>query len=331
MSYFLLNGDEIIVEIDTGFEQMNLQCPDDKILLSIKYGAYYHCPVCDRQYAVKDGVIRFLAENDAFYEGAYTNQIFFIPRGRSFWSELPLWIITNGYLWNVRRYVPRGSWVVDMGCAAGVDWFGKSYSMIGVDVSHSGLAIAARKYHYCLQAADLAAIPDASLDAVVTSYFWEHVPSDVKEKLTAEFMRVLKPGGHIVFVYDVETKNPLIVWIRGRRSDLYNKLFIDGDGHLGYEPIGVNEQRFERHGFELIRSNPMERTLLQSTSVYKKMEQWEGTPRIVAQLSKFLDWGPVAKPYWVLLRIIDETVGRLLPREWGRITLTVAKKPGARK
>lgn len=312
--------------IAVGRAAVELRCPDDKAALSDR-GDVLVCPACSRQYPVAEGVVRMLPETDAFYEGAYTNQIFFVPRTQSFWSELPLWIITNGYLWNVRKYVPRGGRVAEMGCAAGVDWFGKAYSMIGVDVSHTGLAIAARKYDRCVQAADLAAIPDASLDAVISSYFWEHMPSDVKEKLTADFNRVLKPGGHIVFVYDVATRNPLISWIRGRRPDLYEKLFIEGDGHLGYEPIAANEQRFVRHGFELMRSNAMERTPLQSTSVYKKMEQWGGAPRLVARLTAFLDWRPFAKPYWAFLRLIDETAGRLLPRQWGRIAVTVARKP----
>lgn len=312
----------------TPSEDMSLWCPNDRAKLWSQ-GQALVCAECGKHYPVSEGVVRILPETDTFYEGHYTNQIYFVPRGNSLVSELPLWVIANGYLWNVRKYVPRGGRVAELGCAAGVAWFGKAYAMIGVDVSHTGLAIAARKYDRCVQAADLAAIPDASLDAVISSYFWEHMPADVKERLSADIKRVLKPGGHIVFVYDVETRNPLIAWIRGRRPDLYKKLFIDGDGHLGYEPIAVNEQRFVRHGFELIRSNPMERTPLQSTSVYKKMEQWDGAPRAIARLTAFLDWKPFAKPYWALLRLIDETVGRLFPRAWGRIAVTVARKPSA--
>ncbi len=315
-----------MTDLVLGGDYFELRCPTDGASL-VGEGTALMCSACAKRYPISEGVIRLLKDTDPFYEGAYTNQIFYVPRGQSFWSELPLWVIANGYLWNVRKYVPRGSRVAEMGCAAGVDWFGKAYSMIGVDVSHSGLAIAARKYALCLQTADLAAIPDASLDAVISSYFWEHMPAEVKEKLTADIRRALKPGGYVVFLYDVETSNPLITWIRGLIPDLYQKLFIEGDGHLGYEPIDVNEQRFARHGFELILSNPMERTPLQSTSVYKKMKLWGGAPRLVGRLTAFLDWAPVAKPYWAFLRLIDETVGRLFPRSWGRIVITVAKKP----
>jgi ubiquinone/menaquinone biosynthesis C-methylase UbiE len=303
-----------------------LQCPKDRARLTPTPESYV-CPVCSTRYPIEDGVVRVLAETDAFYEGAFVNQIFFMPKARSFFAELPLWVIANGYLWNVRRFVPRGAKVVEMGCAAGVNWFGATYQMTGLDVSHGGLAIARKKYHSCVQAADLASIPDASLDAVISSYFWEHMTADVKEKLTADFVRVLKPGGKIVFLYDVETKNPVITWIRRLKPDLYKALFLDADGHLGYETIDVNEQRFVRHGFEIIRSNPMERTPLQGTSVFKKMEQWGGVPKLIARLTAFLDWPIVAKPYWVFLRLIDETVGRLFPRSWGRIAITVARRP----
>lgn len=301
-----------------------LRCPKDHTPL-LREGNDYACTACNARYPMTDGVVRFLTETDAFYEGAYTNQIFYVPRSTSVWSELPLWIITNGYLWGVRKYVPRGGRVAELGCAAGVAWFGKAYSMIGVDVSHAGLAIAAKKYDACLQAANLAALPDASLDAVVSSYFWEHIPPDVKEVMTQEFKRVLKPGGYIVFVYDVETKNPLISWLRRLRPDLYQSLFIDGDGHLGYEPLAVNDRRFVRHGFTLVRSNAMERTPLQSPSVYKKMVHWQGAPRMLGKLC-FLGNAPFVKPYWAFLRVIDETVGRLFPRSWGRIAITIARK-----
>ena len=303
-----------------------LHCPSDGRKLEPGAGAYF-CPACAKRYPLTEGVVRFLDETDTFYEGAYTNQIFFLPRGKSFWSELPLWIITNGYLWNVRKYVPRGGRVAEMGCAAGVASFGNTYSMVGVDVSHTGLAIATKKYDLCLHAANLAALPNASLDAVISSYFWEHIPPAVKETMTADIKRVLKPGGHVVFVYDVETKNPIITWIRGLRPELYRALFIDGDGHLGYEPLTVNDERFVRHGFELIRSTSMERTPFQSTSVYKKMDQWNGLPKTIARLTQFLDRAPFAKPYWAFLRLIDETAGRLFPRNWGRIAVTVARKP----
>jgi hypothetical protein len=70
----------------------------------------------------------------------------------------------------------------------------------------------------------------------------------------------------------------------------------------------------------------MERTLLQSHSVYAKMPHWGGTAGGLGRALDFVGRRPYANIYHGLLRVIDETVGRLLPRRWGRIMVTVAEK-----
>jgi ubiquinone/menaquinone biosynthesis C-methylase UbiE len=113
----------------------------------------------------------------------------------------------------VTRSVPRGARVLELGCAGGISWFGKHFEVTGIDVSHESLRIAAGKYTRCLQAKDMRAIPDASIDAVISSYFWEHMAPADKPLILDEIRRVLKPGGKIIFVFDVATKNPLITWM----------------------------------------------------------------------------------------------------------------------
>ena len=97
------------------------------------------CTECGRQYPIRDGVVCTLDHSDDFYEGAYENKVFFLPRNERPWHVWPLWLITSGYLWAVRRFVPPGATVVELGCAGGVRYFGQRYCMVGCDLSLSSL------------------------------------------------------------------------------------------------------------------------------------------------------------------------------------------------
>jgi SAM-dependent methyltransferase len=302
-----------------------LVCPDDRSLLEVRDDALV-CGICKRRYPITDGVIRFVEQEDPFYEGAYSNQVKFVPRGESLLRAWPLWLISNGYVWTVRKYLKPDARVIELGCAGGVAWFGRRYAMAGIDLSHQALTLAAKKYQVCLQADDLGAIPDHSADAVISSYFWEHIAPERKPELLGQISRVLKPGGHVVFLYDVATKNPLIRRLRRAGPELYQSLFIDQDGHFGYQTVEENERLFRGSGFHLLRSHPMERTPLQSMSVYEKMKNWPGMLGSVGRRVQALNHRSFIYAYQAMLRVIDETIGHLLPRSWGRVTITVAVK-----
>lgn len=268
-----------------------------------------------------------MEKDDAFYEGAYNNQIKYLPRNDSFIASLPLWLISSGYVWTVRKYLKPNAHVVELGCAGGVAWFGKRYNMAGVDLSREGLTLAAKNYQVCLQA-DSSRLPlaDRAADAVISSYFWEHIVPEDKPRLLAEISRVLKPGGLIVFLYDVATNNPLISLMRSQDPKLYTANFIDCDGHLGYQTPDENDVLFQKHGFRILRSMPMERSFLQSLSTYDKMRAWPGMLGRIGHWLGFLHSRLIFYPYQALIRVVDETIGRLLPRSWGRIAMTVAVK-----
>lgn len=179
----------------------------------------------------------------------------------------------------------------------------------------------------CVQAdVERLPLPEASADAVISSSFWEHIAPDRKPAMLEEFRRILKPGGLLVFVYDVATDNPLIASYRRKEPDLYQSLFIDGDGHVGYQGCEENDHIFERAGYSLVRSLSYERSPLLSPSVWSKFAQWPGVRGRVGQMLCTLGYKPLLFSYQALLRLIDISVGRLMPARWGRIALTVARK-----
>lgn len=279
------------------------------------------------KYYFSDNVMLFLNEPDPFYEGSYLNRVKYIPKSERWYHVLPLWLINNGYLWNIRQHLAKGSIVLELGCASGVDYFGSRFQMIGLDLSLTSLKHL-HNYQYTIQA-DAANLPiqDGAIDAVISSYFWEHIPASIKDKMLKEFQRVLKPGGKVIFLYDVETKNSLINILKSKDILMYNRLFLEGDGHLGYETPEANKIRFLQHGFSVLKHFGMERTWVQSLSVFEKFSQlpgwigWIGVVGHIVSKSRF-----TVIIHTIIVRIIDETIGRLFSIKKSRILISILKK-----
>lgn len=301
-------------------------CPHDKHVLEEKDSGLF-CAECERQYPVQDGVVCTLDQPDEFYEGTYENQVRFIPQGENPWQVWPLWLINGGYLWSVRHHIPQGATVVELGCAGGVKYFGQRYHMIGCDLSLASL----KKTDFYAQrvqgdAAVCIPLPDSSVDAVVSSYFWEHIPPNVKPEILKECQRILKPGGKIVFLYDIETNNPLIRRYKEKDSALYKKLFIDGDGHVGYQWPAENIEIFKSGGFHVLEHKGMEKTWLQSPSAYVKLAAFGGSMQNFFTGLSCLGGQPWFYPYTALMRLVDTVVCPWLPADWARIELVVCEK-----
>jgi SAM-dependent methyltransferase len=278
-----------------------------------------------RLFPICNNVISFLEKTDNFYEGSYLNRVKFNPKNNNVLGTFPLWVINGGYMHTVKREFKPGSVLLELGCASGVDYFGARYNMIGLDVSLKSLQ-GLCNYKLSIQA-DATVIPLAnqSIDGIISSYFWEHIPPLTKDKMLTEFKRVLKPGGKLVFLYDVETDNNYISLLKKKDNALYNKLFLEGDGHFGYETPAVNKKRFMAYDFILKKHFGMERSALQSNSVYEKYRHLNGILGLTGRVGFFLTSGKLFNYASILfIRLFDETLGRLWPISKSRIIITVA-------
>ncbi|MFT5507156.1 MAG: SAM-dependent methyltransferase [Hyphomicrobiaceae bacterium] len=297
---------------------MSLVQRDDKLCCQ-------NCGVVGR---IVGGVASFLTEDDPFYEGKYNSHVKFVPRGDGFFATLPLRVVMQGYPTVVAKEIRAGSIVVEIGCAGGIEWFGERFRMIGLDLSRSALMLAGQSYETVVQCnATHMPLADASVDGIVSSCLFEHLTRQQKTALLSEACRVLRPGGKLVFFYDIETDNPVISIYRRRRPDLYQALFLDGDGHIGYESISANGQYFCAAGLKITREVFHERTPFLSTSTWYKLSQWPGALGVLARVGRVATSGPIRLPALAVLMAIDATIGRLFPSRFARCVTTIAQKP----
>jgi SAM-dependent methyltransferase len=276
---------------------------------------------------VEQGVVRFLEDTDRFYEGRYLYTVRFVPRSERSPFAWPLWLINSGYVWAARRHAPRGSRVLEMGCASGVQYFAERYRVIGLDLSVASLSRVADLYDTCIQAdATLGLpLPDGSMDAILSSFVWEHIPPEQKPAALRECARVLRPGGKLVFLFDVESESPLYQHLRRKDPDLYRQVLIEKEDHMGWQSPEENRAIFEDAGFRVVEYRGKDK-LLVAPAMYDKFRHWDGWTRRLSNLGYRFASGRKFHLYNGLLRVLDETLGRFLPTSWSRVIVAVCEK-----
>jgi len=305
-----------------------LVCPSDHAELApAADGSSYGCRACGRGYPVESGVVRFLDHRDPFYEGRFVGGIPWVPRrDHAPWSW-PLWLMAAGYVWAVRRHVPAGSRVLEIGCGGGFRYLSHRFRTVGLDVSVSSLARLVDAYTACVQA-DLTngiPLPAGSIDAAISSFVWEHILPHQKPGVLAELRRVLRPGGKLVFLYDVDGRHPLYRRMQAADPALFQEVLIDREGHAGWQTAAQNTAAFEAAGFRVIEHRGKEKLLI-GPAMYDKVHNWPGGFRRLAKVGLQFRYGWRFHLYNAASRVFDESLGRLLPQSWSRVMVTVCER-----
>jgi SAM-dependent methyltransferase len=281
---------------------------------------------CGADYRVSNGVARFVADDD-FYEGAYEAHVALRSDG-SLRSELALYLVNTHYLWWVRKHVPAGGHLLELGCGGGVSLFAELWRATGLDLSFRSLRRASEHYELALQA-DALRMPlvNHSYDAVVSAYFYEHIDPASKELLLEEMKRVLRPGGRIVFLFDVLSSNPLYRYYRSDQQR-FEECFVQHDHHYGLEPASVNLERFERHGFRVIDAHLANKTVLQHLPAYRWARPY-GTPltRMLSGAAEAIaSRRPLNLAWQCGVTLFDDLVEPVFPTDWARIMLVALER-----
>jgi SAM-dependent methyltransferase len=310
---------------------LELVCPYDRASLElVDAGAAFRCPGCGLRYPVVQGVVRFAEEHDAFYEAHYADwqPTRFAPKSNRFVNAWPLWLIKSGWFWAMRKHIPAGSVVLEVGCGAGSSYFGQRWRMIGLDVAHTSLIKVVPLYDTCIQVDSEQDLPlaDGSVDAIVNSFLWEHLDAERKRQTLREWRRVLRPGGKLVLLYDLDSGNPLVRAMRKRNEALYRRLFIENEHHWGYQTLDENRVLFEQGGFRMLEHRGKQKTWILSASTYDKVQHFGGWLQRISRMGLRFNEKPLLFPYMALVRVIDEFVGPFLPMNWSLMAVTVCER-----
>jgi SAM-dependent methyltransferase len=286
---------------------------------------------CRKEFTWKGRVLDCAEGEDVFYEGRYNAEIRFNtarlaqPGGR-----ILLHFLVYGYYETILRFVPQGSRILDVGCAGGAELLAQRGRVTGLDVSLRAAESAARRYP-CAIRGDVRSVDfsPGSFDAIVSSFVWEHMKPDEKDLLLSKFREWLRPGGRVVLLFDIESRNPLFQWSR-RHPELYRKGFVEHDGHYGLETASAALKRFSSHGFLIRRHHATNRTPLQHLPVWGWFAPYgRDYPalRLLTKLGSWISENPMTnRAYTGGVQLFDDTVGRLFPKDWARLLMVALEK-----
>jgi ubiquinone/menaquinone biosynthesis C-methylase UbiE len=308
-----------------------LTCPNcSKQIIHIQN--IYKCNVCNKDYAIKDGIICLLSKNDQFYEGAYdaTTNITF-QDNYSFKSSLFFDIYRDPYQHALKKYIDKSKTILDIGCGGGIKWISQKNQVIGIDLSFASLKKTTSFYNMSIRANCLKLpFPAETFDIVISSSLFEHLEIDKKKILLNEIYRVIKPNGFIILIFDCDSHNPLIKLLK-KDSILYKECFVNHDHHYGLNTTAsFNLDLIANAKFSILEYRGLNKTILQYFSVYQWMEPYGKKSRFlyfINALSKRLVKIKIIRAsYYCFLNWFDIAIEKLLPLNYSRLLVVVAQR-----
>jgi len=123
--------------------------------------------------------------------------------------------------------------ILDFGCGGGNELL-KNYDTLGVDSSKKSLGNASKIYKNIKLIKPNKNLPfkDKFFDLIISLDVLGHLSCNEKEFYFREFYRVLKPGGLMFHMSELDSDIGLFKFAKKNR-DLYKKYFTEKDGHIG--------------------------------------------------------------------------------------------------
>lgn len=223
--------------------------------------------------------------------------------------------------------------ILDIACGVGRDYLGTYGTVVGVDLSHKALKVAANRYDYAVQTGvDTLPFPDNTFDYVISSDFFGHVENGPeKDVIISEILRVLKPGGKTIHVIETDSTN---IWFRTAHKDpeLFQKYFVEEiGGHIGLEMPSDVVNRFKNIGFDIAVVKKIW-GLIWPVQDYARMMQGfshlSPLAKFASSLSKILGKNQIVRSILnVVLNPINSLIEAVTPLNHGQGLMLVAQKP----
>ena len=245
----------------------DLICPDchTAVLCDVKDGqGSLACSKGHGPWPVENGVARFIegkVPHDGRWMATYRE-----PRG---WGLIQ-WLRRRDGQWRIpsllRPMLARSGQhpldIVDLGCGGGWEFLTTFGCVTGVDYGAEALADAASIYGRVIRSpVERLPLADRSVDAVVSVWMFEHLREQQFVATLREVRRVLRPGGRLIFVADLDSSKPILRWAK-QFPEEYVRHHIENVGHHGLRSLVFTKFLLQREGFVENETIPVNKSSL---------------------------------------------------------------------
>lgn len=206
------------------------------------------CRGCKRNYRLTNNIPSFV-NNHEYYEG----KVVTTHKLEKTYTLMSKMNRRFSIVYKRERYydnmLKKGGSILDLGCGGGNEIFKKYGYVAGIDISMRSVENANKIYDAAVQG-DIEYLPfkSNSFDYVVGADVFGHIPINRKASVIAEMSRVLKAQGKIIMIIECDSANMLIKKAK-KYPALWNKYFVDADGHVGLELSRNIIERFKKMGY----------------------------------------------------------------------------------
>jgi SAM-dependent methyltransferase len=203
--------------------------------------------------------------------------------------------------------------------------------MTGLELAESSAQAASRLYSKVLTA-DVCAIPAKadSFDGAASIFLLEHLSAEAAPKALRELARVLRRGGKLICVCDLECDHPLLNWARSRHPQGYHEAFIEVPGHWGLRREKAWKTLLQDAGFVIIEWRLKSRFPILDHCPWVQLSLSKHLPALAQKLGRFAYWLSRQRgvsPAWLICStLLDDVFRPVLPRNWAYRLLFVAEK-----
>jgi ubiquinone/menaquinone biosynthesis C-methylase UbiE len=254
-----------------------------------------------------------------------------LTRGTSWVAGAARFFSKWHYLHAIEQYVAEGKSLLEFGCGSGEAFLPARFLATGLDIDFQATHVVGGVYQQAVNG-DIGHLPFApqSFDAAASSFVLEHLPLGLAESALGEIHRVLRPGGVLICLCDLDCDHPMLAVLRRKFPKGYQEALVEVPGHLGLRREGMWSQLVKSAGFEIHSWQLMSRFPLLDFAPWGYLASGPSMPAYIRRIGRCanwisgLGWPGTAWIYSIIL--LDDVFRPFLPCAWAYRLLFAARK-----
>jgi len=254
-----------------------------------------------------------------------------ISRGHGWLAAAARYFSTWHYLHTIEGNVTARAEILEVGCGYGNAFIPSRFRATGLDINFESARSVGSFYQKAVNA-DASRLPFRanSFDAVASSFMLEHLPMRETQSVLDEIHKILRPGGVLICLCDLECDHPVQASLRRFYPEVYQQAFIEVPRHWGLRREDTWVELLEHPGFEITQWRLMSRFPLLDLAPFIYLASATKAPEYLRRVGRLARWvnslGRAANVWDLVVVASDDLCRLLLPRSWAYRLLFVARK-----